>query len=417
MSLRLTSLSLTTPSQNTRVIVRAISLFILGMTLLSIARMVADTNDLTSTSTMAAAFGLAVPIGLAGLGGLWSERAGIVNIGLEGMMILGTFGAGWAGFQWGPWPGVIAAVIFGGLGALIFAVVTITFGVDQIIAGTAINILGLGLTQFLAKQIFANAPGGGQSQSPPVKGLLPSFTVSAIADPLKSVQRHGWFLISDVAGLISGFFYQLSILTIITVLLFIATGWLLWRTAFGLRLRSAGENPWAAESLGVNVYRYKYVAVIISGCLSGLAGAYLAIVGTNVYRGGQTAGRGYIGLATMIFGNWKPTGTGVGALIFGYIDTLQLRDNANIRGLVLYGSCVLLALGIYGLRRVNRGSSVAFIVLGCVLLGGFFASNHMPPEVAQVAPYVTTLLVLATAAQRLRPPSADGVIYRRGESH
>ena len=406
-----------TPATNTYVALRAVTLFILGMTLLSIARTAAHTNDLTSTSTMAAAFGLAVPIGLAGLGGLWSERAGIVNIGLEGMMILGTFGAGWAGFQWGAWAGLLAAVVFGAFGAFIFAVVTITFGVDQIIAGTAINILGLGLTQFLAKQIFANAIGGGQSQSPPVKGSLPTFSLSVISEPLTRLQHKGWFFISDVAGLVSGFFYQLSILTVITVLLFVITGWVLWRTAFGLRLRSAGENPWAAESLGVNVYRYKYLAVIISGGLSGLAGAYLAIVGTNVYRGGQTAGRGYIGLATMIFGNWRPAGTGVGAIIFGYIDTLQLRDNANIRGLVLFGACVLIVLGLLGMRRAQRGSAIAFLVMGVALVGGFFASNHMPPEVAQVAPYVTTLLVLATAAQRLRPPTADGVIYRRGESH
>ena len=397
--------------------IRIFAFFISALTLLSIARIFANTNDLTSRGTMAAAFGLAVPIGLAGLGGLWSERAGIVNIGLEGMMILGTFGAGWAGWQWGPWAGVLGAVTFGILGAVLFAIVTVSFGVDQIIAGTAINILGLGLAQFLAKLAFANAPGGGQSQSPPVKGLLPSLTLDFIADPLNTLQQKGWFVISDLAGMLSGLFFHLSYLTILTVILFILTGWILWRTAFGLRLRSAGESPSAAESLGVNVIRYKYIAVIISGSLAGLAGAYLAIVGTNVYRGGQTAGRGYIGLATMIFGNWRPMGTGVGAAVFGYIDTLQLRDNANIRGLVLFGALVLIALAFLGLRSGVRATSLAFLIIGSALVGGFLASTNMAPEVAQVAPYVTTLLVLATASQRLRPPATAGMAYRKGESH
>jgi general nucleoside transport system permease protein len=400
-----------------RALPRVLLLLSGGLILLSITRVVSGANDLTSTGTMSAAFGLAVPIGLAGLGGLWSERAGVANIGLEGMMILGTFGAGWAGWQYGAWVGLLTAVIFGALGGLLFGLATVTFGVDQIVAGTAINILGLGLTQFLAKLLFTTAPGGGATQSPIIYGELPSFTVNAIANPLNQLQKKDLFLISDISGMISGLFYQLSILTILTVALFGFTKWLLWNTAFGLRLRSAGENPWAAESLGVRVNFYKYFAVIVSGALAGLAGAYLAIVATGVYRGGQTAGRGFIGLATMIFGNWRPGGTAVGAAIFGYIDTLQLRDDANIRGLVLFGTLLLLVISALLLKSGRRNSGIAFMIFGIVMGSAFLSANSFPPEVAQVAPYLTTLIVLATAAQRLRPPSADGIPYRKGEAH
>ncbi|MBU6347563.1 MAG: ABC transporter permease [Actinomycetales bacterium] len=387
-----------------------------GLILLSFARTLSHASDLTSTGTMSAAFGLAVPIGLAGLGGLWSERAGVANIGLEGMMILGTFGAGWAGWQYGAWVGLLVAIIFGAIGGLVFGLATVTFGVDQIVAGTAINILGLGLTQFLAKLLFSTAPGGGATQSPPIFGNLPDFSIAAISDPLSALQERNIFLISDLSGIISGLFYKLSVLTIFTVLLFLLTGWVLWRTPFGLRLRSAGENPWAAESLGVKVNFYKYFAVTISGALAGLAGAYLAIVATGVYRGGQTAGRGFIGLATMIFGNWRPGGTALGATIFGYIDTLQLRDDANIHGLVLFGALLVFGIAILLFQLNKKRAGGLFIIFGGVLMIAYFGAGTFPPEVAQVAPYLTTLIVLATAAQRLRPPAADGIPYRKGES-
>ncbi len=400
-----------------RVLPRILLVFSGGLILLSIVRTVTHANDLTSTGTMSAAFGLAVPIGLAGLGGLWSERAGIANIGLEGMMILGTFGAGFAGWQYGAWAGLVTAILFGALGGLLFGLATVTFGVDQIVAGTAINILGLGLTQFLAKLLFTSASGGGATQSPPIYGNLPDITVNAIAEPLGHLQQKGIFLISDLAGIVSGLFYRMSVLTIITVLLFIITGWILWRTPFGLRLRSAGENPWAGESLGININFYKYFAVTVSGALAGLAGAYLAIVATGVYRGGQTAGRGFIGLATMIFGNWRPGGTALGATLFGYIDTLQLRDDANIPGLILFGAILVGAIALIMLRAGQRHNALLLGVFALVLGLSYLAADSFPPEVAQIAPYLTTLLVLGTAAQRLRPPAADGIPYRKGEAH
>jgi simple sugar transport system permease protein len=397
---------------------RALMILMAGISLFSITRTMTANAELTSAITVSQTLGFAVPIALAGLAGIWSERAGVVNIGLEGMMILGTFGAGWAGWQWGAWAGLVAGIIFGAFGGLLLAVACISFGVDQIIAGTAVNLLATGLTKFLAILWFTNAPGGGQAQSPPIKGTIPNITVNAIAEPLSTIHDKGIFFISDAAGLIAGLFYQLSILTVISFLLFIFTGWVLWKTGFGLRLRSAGENPWAADSLGVKVNQYKYMAVIFSGLLAGLGGAYLTVAST-IYRNGQTAGRGFIGLATMIFGNWRPGGTGAGAIMFGYIDTLRLIDtgNVNVRGLILLGALVLLAIAVLLLRGSRRNTGIGFAILGAVFIGAYFKASNFPPEVAQVAPYITTLLVLATASQNLRPPSADGVAFRKGEGH
>ncbi|HMD12888.1 MAG TPA: ABC transporter permease, partial [Marmoricola sp.] len=139
--------------------------------LLSIVRVITGADDLTSSGTAGAALALAVPIGMAGLGGLWSERSGVVNIGLEGMMIMGTWGAGWAGYQWGPWTGVLVGTLFGAAGGLLHAVATVTFGVDHIVSGVAVNILGLGVTQFLSVIAFEGVKGAGESQSPPLDDI------------------------------------------------------------------------------------------------------------------------------------------------------------------------------------------------------------------------------------------------------
>jgi ABC-type uncharacterized transport system permease subunit len=397
--------------------VKFLALTIAVLATLSLVRIWADVLDLTSRGTISAAIGLAVPIGLAGLGGLWAERAGVVNIGLEGMMILGTFGAGWLGWQYGPWAGLLGAILFGLLGAGIFAIATITFGVDQIIAGTAMNILGLGFAQFFAKIAFANAPGGGPTQSPSISAL-PTFTLDRISDPLVEIHRSGYFVVSEIAGLISGIFFRLSILTVIAAGLFAATGYILWRTPFGLRLRSVGENPHAADSLGVNVYLYKYVGVLTSGVMAALGGAFLAIAASGVYREGQTGGRGFIGLATMIFGNWRPGGTAIGAGVFGYIDALRLRDanGTAMRAIVLLGALALLVLAVVALRTKRYQAMFGLGVISAVLISWFLLTTALPREVALVAPYLATLLVLAFASQRLRPPAADGIPYRKGES-
>ena len=147
-------------------------------------------DDLTSSGTIGAALALAVPIGMAGLGGLWSERAGVVNIGLEGMMIMGTWGAGWAAYQWGPWYGVLFGLLFGAVGGLVHAIATVTFGVDHIVSGVAINILGLGVTQFLSVIAFEGVRGGGESQSPPTPDIA-EVSIPGIGEPLLDAAEEG----------------------------------------------------------------------------------------------------------------------------------------------------------------------------------------------------------------------------------
>jgi ABC-type uncharacterized transport system permease subunit len=255
--------------------------------LLSLVRVITGADDLTSRGQVSAALALAVPIGLAGLGGLWSERAGVVNIGLEGMMILGTWFGAWAGYQWGPWWGVLVGTLGGALGGLLHGLATVTFGVDHIVSGVAINILALGIARYLSSLAFVGKPGGGIIQSPRVESVG-TVTVPWLSDWLASVEKHHWFLISDVAGILGGLVTNVSQLTIIAVLLVPFSFFVLWRTSFGLRLRSCGENPWAAESLGVNVYRFKYAAVAASGAFAGLGGVFLVVVASSIYREGQT---------------------------------------------------------------------------------------------------------------------------------
>jgi general nucleoside transport system permease protein len=393
---------------------RLLILAALGLLALSVVRLITGADSLTSAGTMSAALGAAVPIGMAGLGGLWSERAGVVNIGLEGMMILGTFGAGWIGWDHGPWAGLLAAVVMGALGGLIHAVATVTFGVDHIVSGVAINILALGATQFLASQLLSGTPGGGSTQSPRIPEIG-SISVPGISGLLDDVEGTHWFLVADLAGVVRGLTTSISWITVIAIALAVLSWWVLWRTPFGLRLRSCGEEPYAAESLGVNVYLHKYVAVVMSGALAGLGGAFLAIVAGGIYREGQTAGRGYIGLAAMIFGNWRPGGLASGAALFGYTDALQLRSADGVHALLLVLAVLLVVLAAFSWRRKRIVAAVLALLLAVALLVWFLRTDTLPPEVTFMTPYVTTLMVLALASQSLRMPKADGLIYRRGQ--
>jgi len=389
-------------------------MFVALVGLLSLVRVLSGADDLTSAGAIAAALGLSVPIGLAGLGGLWSERSGVVNIGLEGMMIMGTWFAGWAGYQWGPWAGLLAAIVGGGLFGLLHAVVTVTFGVDQIISGVAINILGFGLAQYLSAIAFEGVPGGGATQSPRVD---PIGTVSlpGVKAVLQPVADSGIWFLSDLANIVIGLTTNVSLITILAIGAVAATYFVLWRTRFGLRLRSCGENPWAAESLGVKVLRYKYAAVITSGALAGMGGAYLVIAYAQIYREGQTGGRGYIGLAAMIFGNWRPGGLAMGAGLFGYVDALQLRGGEAIHALLLLAAILLFAFAIWSAWRRRRLAAIIGAVTGGLVLAWYLSTSEVSGEVATVAPYVTTLLVLSLASQRLRMPAADGQVYRKGQ--
>jgi general nucleoside transport system permease protein len=384
--------------------------------LLSLLQLVTGARDLASSGALAATMVATVPIALAGLGGLWSERAGVVNIGLEGMMILGTYGAGIFGYHLGGWAGVAGAILLGMIGGLIHAVATVTFGVDHIISGVAINIIALGATQYLAALTFTGLPGGGQTQSPKL-GEVGSISIPPLSDALGDLEQRDLFFVSELAALLRALVTNLSLLVLVALLLFVVTYYLLWRTAFGLRLRSCGESPASAESLGVNVYRYKFVAVLVSGGLAGLAGGFLALVASNNFRDGQTGGRGYIGLAAMIFGNWRPAGLLAGSGLFGYTETLGLRQGGDsVHALLLLLAVLLLVAAVWQWRRGGyTGAGVAAVV--AILVGGlYFTIDTVPGDFTRMTPYVATLLVLALASQRLRMPAADGQIYHKGSA-
>ncbi|GFH36000.1 ABC transporter permease [Streptomyces pacificus] len=386
-----------------------------GLALFSLVRVISGANDLTSVGQVSGALQLAVPIGLAGLGGLWAERAGVVNIGLEGMMIMGTWFGAWAGFQWGPWSGVLMGVVGGALGGLLHALMTVTFNVNHIVSGVAINILAVGVTRYLSNFTFAEEPGGSSKQSPRID-QIPEITIPWLSEALADLQARHWFFVSDLAGVLGGLVTDLSLLTVIALLLVPATWWILWRTGFGLRLRSCGENPVAAETLGVNVYKYKYIAVIASGALAGLGGAFLVIVSTGIYQEGQTGGRGYIGLAAMIFGNWMPGGLALGAGLFGFTDSLKLRGGAeNVHAMLLLLAILLVLACAWQLYKKKYWQGAVSLAASGVLFVWYGFTDALPSQFVDAAPYVTTLLVLALSAQRLRPPKANGLPYKKGQ--
>jgi ABC-type uncharacterized transport system permease subunit len=401
-------------------------LYLLGLVILmlSAVRWFTGASDLTSSNTYGAALRLAVPILLAGLGGLYAERTGVVNIGLEGMMILGTWFGAWGGVEFGAWWGVVLGILGGAMGGLVHAVATVSFGVNQIVSGVAVNILAAGVTRFLSVIAFTGH-GGGATQSPQVTSNLPNLTVPVLAggkpfgwqspDLLGWFERQHWFLVSDVAALFRGFMAELSILTVITLLLVPATYFFLWRTRLGLRMRSAGENPVAAESLGVPVYTMKYLGVLISGALAGLAGAFLVLEAAGIYREGQTGGRGFIGLAAMIFGNWRPTGVAAAAGLFGYADALNLRSAQAVHALLLFVAIALLGLAIWYVIRGRISAGLLAGAIGLLVFVWYAVTEDVPRQFIFITPYVATLLVLAVASQRLRPPAADGLPYRRGQ--
>ncbi|MHA7126771.1 ABC transporter permease [Janibacter indicus] len=388
------------------------------LVVLSAIRLITGQGDISSSGTLGAALAWAMPLALAGLGGLWAERAGVINIGLEGMMVLGTWGAAFGAIHGGPWMGVVGALVCGGLGGLVHALATVTFGVDHIVSGVALNIVAVGVASYLAARFFGSIPGGSDVQSPQLPGL-PTIGIPGISDPLKSVEDKDWFFVSELAALLRAATTGLSALTVIALLLIAGTWWVLWRTPFGLRVRSCGESPVAAETLGVNVYLYKYIAVVTSGALAGLGGGFLAMVASDAYREGQTGGRGYIGLAAMIFGNWRPGGVLMGSGLFGYMDALQLRGGgAALHALLLLVALLLVGIGVWQvLRRQAYVQGTFAVVVGILVVVYWFLSDVVPSEVTPFAPHLTTLLVLAFASQRLRMPAANGKVYRRGEGH
>lgn len=393
---------------------RVLSAVLAVFVALSTVRMISGQDALTSVGTVQTMLAFAVPIGLAGLGGLWAERAGVINIGLEGMMVFGTwFGAYAAWATQNPWAGLAAGVLGGMAGGLVHAVATVTFGVDHIVSGVAINILSVGAMRYLSVLYFMDAPGGGAAQSP----QLPDFArggLPFVADAVRPALEADWFLVTDAARIAVGLTTGMSVVTLIALLMLPLSYAVLWRTRFGLRLRSCGENPDAAESLGVNVYGYKYAALLVSGGLAGMGGVFLAMVASSVYQEGQTGGRGYIGLAAMIFGNWRPGGLAVGAGLFGFTDALQIRGQGPaVHALLLLLAAALVLVAVWQWRRGRRDVALGALAVGAGLLAWYLLTDTVPRELVIASPYIATLLVLGLASQRLRPPAGIGRQWRR----
>jgi general nucleoside transport system permease protein len=292
--------------------------------------------QLFGVATIAATIRAFVPLYLATLGGVFNERSGIVNIGIDGMMIFGTWFGAWGALQWGPVAGLLTAIAAGVAAAALHGMATITFRVDHIVSGVAINILAIGIPRFLSIVVYDQP-----TQSPQVP-QLPKFEVPGPG--------------------------EMSLLVPLTILLGVAAWFVLNRTVFGLRLRSAGENPRAAESLGVRVKGQRWAGVLISGAFAGLAGGYLSIELVGLYREGMNQGRGFIALAALILGNWSPIGAAFACLLFAWTEALTV------------------------FLRVDWINN-AFI---------------------QSLPYIVTLIVLALFFRRVRPPKAVGQAYEAG---
>ncbi|MGH3435444.1 MAG: ABC transporter permease [Sciscionella sp.] len=387
---------------------------VVAIAAMSTASYLTNEPQLTASSTIQIGLLRALPILLAALGGLWAERSGVINIGLEGMMIFGTWGAAFGGYFWGPWVGVLAAAIFGAIGGALHALATVTFGVNHIVSGVAINLLGAGVAKYLSSLIFAPISHNPRA-SPPVP-TFDTYSVRGLGDWLGSLEKMQRVGLSDVAGILRGLVTGLSPLTVLAVLLVPASYLVLWRTRFGLRLRSCGENPIAAESLGVKVYLHKYIAVIISGAMAGLGGATLVLSpGSTGYLENQTDGRGYIGLAAMIFGNWRPSGLLGGAALFGYTDGLQLGPGGDAVLALLYAVVLLIVVIVIVQLFRRRWLSAGIGAVAAVFLYWIYWSvGSLPRELTAYTPHIVTLIVMGVASQRLRPPKAQGFIYRRG---
>ncbi|MEG1753841.1 MAG: ABC transporter permease [Christensenella sp.] len=238
----------------------------------------------------------ATPLILAALGGIISELSGVTNIGIEGMMVIGAFAGATVGYFTGnPWIGFVCAALAGGLLALMHAVACIKFNANQIISGVALNLIGLGLSLFLSRIFF-----DGATQTLPVPNKLPRFTFG------------------NGLGIDS---------TVVIALCFIVAAWFyLYRTRGGLRLRAIGEHPAAADTLGIHVYKIRYLAVMTSGLLAGLGGAAMSLAVVSSFSPTVISGHGFIALAAVIFGKWSPQGAMRACLLFGFAQAMAFTQ-------------------------------------------------------------------------------------------
>ena len=298
------------------------------------------------TGLFSSAMRMSAPLALAALGGLYSERAGVVNIAIEGCMLFGAFAAALAAYYSGDhWLGLAAGTAAGGLASALHALVTVGFRGDQIVSGIAVNILALGVPSVICNALF-----GTPTSTPSVTNTLPVITVPVLSD-------------IPYAGEI---FFQHTFPVYFAIFAAAVSPYILWRTVFGLRLRAAGENPAAAEALGVKIRRYRWYGVIIGGLLAGIGGTFLSLGHGSAYIKNMTVGRGYIALAAMIFGKWKPIPTLAACFLFGTAEAMQIR----LQGL-----------------------------------------DFLPVQFIQMIPYVLTILVLIGFIGRAVPPQAAGKPY------
>ncbi|HLO84632.1 MAG TPA: ABC transporter permease [Nostocaceae cyanobacterium] len=255
---------------------------------------------------LVASLHLAVPLAFAALGGLYSERSGVLNIALEGMLLTGAFSSAAATFySHNPWLGIFAALVFGGLVGLLHGFLCVTLRVNQLVSGLAINLVASGITAFLSRLVF-NA-----SNNQRLPGIE-AITIPGLAN----------------IPIIGKLLFQQDIFVYLLLLLIIFTIYILFYTSFGLSLRAVGEYPQAVDTAGVSVVWLRYCAVIISGCLASLGGAYLALVQVRYFAEGMSAGKGFIAIAALIFGKWHPVGSTLACLLFGATEALQLRIQA-----------------------------------------------------------------------------------------
>ncbi len=321
-------------------------------------------------SMLATTIAVATPLTLGALSGIFCERAGVVNIGIEGMMLAGAF-FGWLGsiymntvFHFPAIPslltGVLVAILTGALFALLHAVLSITFKVDQIIGGTVINILAIGITGFLNRQMFFGASSVFGGQVPHSPGVLPTLRIP---------------LLSGIPVL--GRMFEQQPITVAAIALVFVTHLVLFYTRWGLRTRSVGEHPRAADTVGINVYRMRYYNVLIGGCLAGLAGGYLTLESISSFEPLMTNGRGFIALAAMIFGNWMPLGAWAAALVFGAAQAMQIN-------LQFFRALIPPQLS--------------------------FLQNSY---VVGLSPYLLTMIILTGVIGRTTPPAADGKPYEK----
>jgi simple sugar transport system permease protein len=264
----------------------------------------ADIFDVITIGLFTASIRMATPILYAALGGTFSERVGVVNIGLEGVMLTSAFtGVTLSYYTGNPWLGILSAVLVGGLLGFFHAILTVKFVGNQIVSGTGINILALGFTAYMSQIIW-----GSRGASESVNNIK-DISIPILVDVP---------IIGDILGEHSPLVYLMPIITIISYIV-------LFKTPLGLRIRAVGEHPLAAETAGINVNRIKYIGVIVSGMLAGLGGAFLSLSHLNLFTHGMTGGRGFIAMAAMIFGKWMPFGVFAASLLFGFADALQIR--------------------------------------------------------------------------------------------